>query len=413
MVATLALLLSLSPPVIDTATAARYFAEARALAQRDGGATWGRSLEGPMIFLDPATRRVVASAPDAEGRLVADGAVFTGTLPPEVPASNTALEWAGVRWTVVVWPLPADERARGQLMAHELFHRIQGDLGIPMASPKNEHLDTLDGRYWLRLEWRALAAALDARGEERARAVADALAFRAARRAAFPGATAEERALELNEGLAEYTGVALASTTPEARAAVARATIDGAAKRPTFVRSFAYVSGPAYGLLLDAASPGWRRGLSTSSDLGDLAAAAYGARATAAEGRAARYGGPELLAEERERDRARRERIATYRARLVDGPALRLPAGDVKFSFDPNEVVPLGSEGTVYPTIRAAGPWGVLTATKGALIASDWSALTVAAPAAGDLLRGDGWTLELAPGWRVVPAAPGSFTVGR
>jgi hypothetical protein len=208
--------------------------------------------------------------------------------------------------------------------------------------------------------------------------------------------------------------VALASATPEARAAVARAIVEGAGSRPTFVRSFAYVSGPAYGLVLDAASPGWRRGLSASSDLGRLAAAAYGVEGDArAAGRsAARYGGAALLAAERERERVRAERAAAYRARLVDGPVLRLPLEDVKFSFDPNEVVPLGSHGTVYPTIRAAGAWGVLTATRGALIAADWRTMTVAAPEAGDPSKGDGWTLALEPGWRVVAGpTPGSYTL--
>ena len=40
----------------------------------------------------------------------------------------------------------------------------------------------LDGRYWLRLEWRALARALRESGEQRDLAVREALAFRQARR---------------------------------------------------------------------------------------------------------------------------------------------------------------------------------------------------------------------------------------
>src|SRR5207244_12394356 len=38
----------------------------------------------------------------------------------------------------------------------------------------------------------------------------------------------------------------------------------------TFVRSFAYVSGPAYGLLLDTASKSWRKDLKPTDDLGTL-----------------------------------------------------------------------------------------------------------------------------------------------
>ncbi len=51
---------------------------------------------------------------------------------------------------------------------------------------ENEHLDTVEGRYWLRLEWRALARALRESGDARVLAVREALAFRQARHARFP-----------------------------------------------------------------------------------------------------------------------------------------------------------------------------------------------------------------------------------
>ena len=51
-------------------------------------------------------------------------------------------------------------RHRREFMLHELFHRIQPDLGLITLSGQNAHLDTVEGRVWLRLEWRALARAL-------------------------------------------------------------------------------------------------------------------------------------------------------------------------------------------------------------------------------------------------------------
>jgi hypothetical protein len=398
---------------VDAAKASSYFAEARAVARRDAGALWGRSLEAPMLFVDPATRHVVASAPDAAGRLSREGTVFVGTLTPEVPAANTAVEWAGVRWTMLMWPPPEGAADRARLFAHELFHRLQGELGLPPADRPNAHLDTADGRAWLRLEWRALRAALLSAGEVRRRAVADALAFRARRRSLFPEAAGEERALELNEGLAEYTGVAAALPAGRERTAAAVALIDRSNERPTLVRSFAYVSGPAYGLLLDDRGGSWRRGLTPSSDLGALAAAAYRvtARGEEAGRRASPYGGAALIAGEQGREREREARAAAYRARLVEGRVLRLPLRGGRFSFDPNTVFPLGERGTVYPALRVTDAWGVLTVTGGALIAPDWSAVAVAAagpPAPeGGALRGDGWSLELAPGWRLAEGTGG------
>ena len=73
----------------------------------------------------------------------------------------------------------------------------------------NEHLDTLEGRISMQLEWRALRRAVESGGNDRAEAIADALAFRRERRRLFPGAADNERRDEIREGLASYTGVAV------------------------------------------------------------------------------------------------------------------------------------------------------------------------------------------------------------
>jgi phage tail protein X len=61
------------------------------------------------------------------------------------------------------------------------------------------------------MEWRALERALRQTGPARSAAIADALLFRTYRRTLFPDSAKNENALELNEGLAEYTGVRLSS----------------------------------------------------------------------------------------------------------------------------------------------------------------------------------------------------------
>jgi hypothetical protein len=108
------------------------------------------------------------------------------------------------------------------ILLHELFHGIlQRKLGLAASEELNEHLDMMDGRYWLRLECRALARALRESGAQRNTAVRDALAFRQARRMRYQGSAEKERALEINEGVASYTGVAAAAES--AAGAVTRA----------------------------------------------------------------------------------------------------------------------------------------------------------------------------------------------
>jgi hypothetical protein len=415
------------PPVaaqsggIDLAKARQYFQEARALCEKDGGKLWGVSLCGPMIFADPATRMVAANQADGEGKLTAKEALFTGRLPDEENMSNTATTWAGVKWTMVLWPLPEDALARARLMMHELFHRIQDDLGLAMQNPSNAHLDTREGRIWLQLEWRALRQALLESGEARRQAVADALLFRARRRELFPSATQED-ALEMNEGLAEYTGVKLRGTSDAESMAYFAKRLESAANSPSFVRSFAYSTGPAYGLLLDAAGAKWRKELKASSNLGSRLQLAYGVEkhtnlATTSEARAKVYGGEALRGAEIVRENERNQQIAKYRARLVDGPVLVLPVLEkFSFSFDPYNLLPLDEQRTVYPRTRVTDVWGILEVSDGALFVRDGGLIkrvVVAAPvdanarppfgSAQGKLRGDGWTLELAPGWTVAP----------
>ena len=178
---------------------------------------------------------------------------------------NAPVQWGGATWSAYTWDDVANRtpRERKELFLHELFHGVQPQLGLAAPALATEHLDAVDGRYWLRLEWRALARALRESGEPRTLAVRDALAFRQARRKLYPASVEDERAQEITEGLAAYTGTVLAA--PSAADAIASAidllvNADAAALEASFVRTFAYMSGPAYGLLLDASSPGWTRG---------------------------------------------------------------------------------------------------------------------------------------------------------
>jgi len=55
-----------------------------------------------------------------------------------------------------------------------------------------------------------------------------------------------------------------------------------------------------------------------------------------------------------------------------------------------------------------------LDVKAGVLVPTTFSRATIAAPTetTGAHLQGPGWTLDLAPGWRIAPAdKPGSFTV--
>ncbi|HVP13926.1 MAG TPA: hypothetical protein VMS88_00200 [Terriglobales bacterium] len=433
-----------APGPLDPRSARRVFHEARSIANRDRGRLWGASIAGPILLVDPGTRRVIANGRDVAGVLVRDHGVYVGRLPESLDVANTALDWNGTLWSMLLWPLPQRTVDRRILLAHELWHRVQSRLGLPSTLAGNAHLDAPEGRLWMRLEWHALAAAVSSGRAGRRAAIADALAFRAHRRSLFPAAANEENALELNEGMAEYTGVMIGVKRSGRRAAILD-DLARAEQAPSYVRSFAYGSGPAYGWLLDEAAPGWRRDLVATSDLGVLLGAALQPPPAlpspdVLESRARRYGLDTLRAVEQTRERARLARLAADRARFVEGRVLAIPLHAPQVSFDPRSLQPLDTLGTVYPTLRVSDVWGILEVTSGgALLARDWSRVTVPAPAdttvarllGGSLqdfvdragaspadttrtrLHGDGWELNLEPGWWIVAGArPGDCAVG-
>lgn len=404
---------------VDPAGAAGVFAEAKVICQRDAGRLWGHSLCGPILLVDPVDRSVVANQADGGGVLKASGQVFTGTLPASEILANTSVSWSDVRWSEMLWPLPADIEQRHVMLAHELFHRIQPDLNMVRSDGDNAHLDTLQGRYLLQLEWRALAAALEApTAAKRKAAVADALLFRHQRYRLFPGAAAGEGALESNEGVAEYTGVRLGLSTPKARVAYAVRDLSAFVPAPSFVRSFAYATGPAYGLLLDQADPGWRGKLASGQRMDQLLGTALRMPASAFDTlnqREVIYDDGTLHARELQRDRQRQAHLEALKAKLIDGVVLRLPLVHTSYQFNPQTLQPLGATGTVYPKMRLKAEWGVLEVEDDALLDSASKTATVSAVGIDIAARkGHGWQLSLNDGWVVRPGVrKGDWVVQR
>ena len=112
-----------------------------------------------------------------------------------------------------------------------------------------------------------------------------------------------------------------------------------------------------------------------------------------------------------------------YRARLQDGPIITLrQSGDsLSWSFDPTELIGFDLTSAVYPSGNFSAGWGKLTVERGGvLVANDFSRIRVGAPATpiaagARTINGNGWTLELNPGWSLQPdsSRPGSFVAMR
>ncbi|MEO6836397.1 MAG: hypothetical protein ABI231_10895 [Candidatus Tumulicola sp.] len=314
-----------------------------------------------------------------------------------------------------MWPLAGSAEARAVMLMHESFHIVQPKLGFSGYAGSGSisgdaDLDTQPGRIWLRGEFHALRAALQATGEARSRALLDALALRSYRNALFPGSAEQGREQDIMEGLAEGTGID-AGLAPSRRIAYAIFDVACVEEQPSYARAFPYATGPAYSELLDAVRPRWRRKVTPSSDIAKMAMRAYGLSVTApaaAEAQAiiAGYGGAAIESQEAARAARTAQLDARYTRELVDGPTIALPMTHFQITFNPRDIATLAPYGSVYHTLTVTAPWGAITVLGGdAMISKGFAFLFVAAPpgARGTDVQGQGWTLHLAAGYSIVP----------
>lgn len=348
-----------------------------------GRRLWGQTLCAPVVVVDPAT-----------------GAFQTTQPPPSAPLpsirANTGFDWGGRRWIMLLGPLPKDARALNGLLFHEAFHVHQAALGLPANNSLAGHLGTVEGRYLIRLEWNALAAALRSTGAARRTHVAQALAFRARRLAGNEAAAKAEREQMRHEGLASYTGAVLSGDP----VGFALSELEGGPRRASLARSFAYVSAPAWGLLLDALRPGWRRALGSGLDLPDMIPIAA-ARITRPDS----YGGGSILAEEALAGAERDARIRAAVEATAEDQGLRLPLGQMQMNFDPNQLLTAPDGSPLYSKITLSDRWGRIEVDGFPLrISPDYKAAFARWP----LKAPD--KLELAPGWHV-EARPGGGAI--
>lgn len=413
---------------IDTARALSALRDAKASCEADAASLWGQSLCGPIALVDRQSRLVIANDTVERASFIPLAGAYIMTLPPNQYVANTSFDWGKRPWTMVMLPLPADRFARVALVMHEVFHREQAVLNLRQPDALNNQLDMRPGRTWLRLEYRALARALESLPDTLAARhhIESALLFRAERRALYPASDSLEATLEIQEGLAEYTGQRLAlQLTGESVGRVAKYVRDYE-KTPTFVRAFAYGTGPAIGILLDAFDPSWRAEVRTNRDIGNLLARAIHFEPPRELGAAARrraddYGWSEVDRSEAARDSARAPSLRDYHSRLAGGPTITLNQSkdSLSWSYDPTELIAFDLYSTIYPSGDFSGPWGKLSVKSGGvLVRNDFSSITVGAPPApvranAREFRGDDWVLTLNPGWSLHPdpARPGSSIV--
>ncbi len=377
-------------------------------AAKENYSLWDKDIYGPILLVDPSTYKVFANETDSAMTLKPSGKIFTGTLPEDVNIANTSVNWNGKSWAMIRFPLPDERHDRINLMAHELFHRAQASLHFKAYNPQNNQLDEKDGRITLRLELNALKKAVQAKSASEVKQhISDALTFRKYRHSLYPGSDSTENLLELNEGIAEFTGEMMSGRNEEETAEHFINSIDAFLSNATFVRSFAYQTIPVYGYLLSKMDNGWNKKINTTTNLADFFIRDFKVSIptdleNAVKEIAENYNGKKISAEENTREEKRQKLIAGYKKQFIEQPHFDIDLDqDMRISFDPRNLMPLEDKGTVYPTARITDNWGILTVENGALMSPRWDRITVSNPEKTDenKITGDGWTLNLEEGY--------------
>jgi len=388
--------------------AQKAFSDLDAVLKQDNGRLWRHKMEGPVLLINPGTRVVLANMADKKGALVLQHNLYAGLFPENNNIANSAGEWNGRRWTMVKWPLNVTQSEIINVLVHESFHRIQPDVGFKyLAGSSCTHLDTREGRIWLKMEIEALKEAI--RSEDPSPHIAHALMFRKYRQHLFPGSRANENALELNEGLAEYTGNILSGWNFEAFKGHDASQVDWFYDLNTFVRSFAYITLPLYGYFMQQSDASWNLKIKQKTDLtGFLLDHFHIGPAIPLSEEIMRtskfYKADSIIAFEDARELKRLAQVKKYREMFLGDSVLIIKLVHMNIGFSPGNLVPLDSLGTVYPNLRITDTWGILKVDScGALVTSDWQHVAVPAPklVTDSLIGGRGWTLNLAPGWKL------------
>lgn len=165
--------------------------------------------------------KFIASENNADNSLEPKGDYYVRELPDGIIVANSTIQYGGKSWAQISYTNNIYSIDRMMcIYLHEIFHNNQEALGhissIPESNDEmkivmgydNSHMDEMDARILIKLEWEALFKALESEGEERKKAVKAALVFREKRREIYNKAS-DENSFEIEEGLPDYTAFKL------------------------------------------------------------------------------------------------------------------------------------------------------------------------------------------------------------
>jgi len=282
------------------------FEETKALCLMENGVLWGRTLDVPILLIDKENQKIYSNYQSEKLGLHQHKAIYSGALPDFADAVKGPAKIGNTTWAVIPLPLPEDKTERQCIILHEAFHCLQPELDLNPKPYNNNHLDEMEARFWMKLEWKALELALQSEGENQKQAITDAICFRKYRRALYSKCDGCENRFEIHEGMAEYTAQKICRNDKNFKIHL-KNKLQNLWESPSFVNCFAYFSGPVYAYLLDCTEMNWRTHLGANDDIASVVQTAYKISLPfdlymEAEERSVLYRGAQIMGEELDRE---------------------------------------------------------------------------------------------------------------
>ncbi len=389
----------------------KTFTEIEDLCSQDGGKMWGINLNLPCMVVDGESRLIVANKPDRHGLLKQEGKIFTGIYPENKTIASSFTEFGGTKYAIVPYPFPFPDAYLKVQLIHEIFHILQDSLELnpPHSLYNNAHLDELDARIYLRLEWEALEKAYESENDEhRLDHIKYALKFRNKRRSLYPDAKENENSMEIMEGIPEFTGHMITSSSFRDYIISIRYLENLIKPLGSYSANFAYYSGSLYGGLISLYHGKWTMELRSTDDLGDLLFDVSGISELDTCIDDSFINANYEAAKIKQRESANWEIKETHKLQLkktfLDGPVLCITIKNWQMKLYPTEITPLNSLGMLHNKIEIIDEWGRLTVRNGGCLLNQDKAFLPAENLSiqENCLSAGYWDLFLNDGWEIV-----------
>lgn len=207
----------------------------------------------------------------------------------------------------------------------------------------------------------------------------------------------------INEGLAEYTGSILSQREESDLSKHYISKIDWFYTMPTYVRSFAYFTIPVYGFFMKKKDNDWNLQLTKNTNLTDFMINFWNVEFPALTNSyilqlGKEYGIDSIIEGETRREVEIEALKCKYRKIFLSDSIVEIGLENMKIGFNPSNILPLDSFGTVYPNLRITDNWGILEVDScGALVSPEWNKVTISYPelVTDTFISGKGWRLKL------------------